>query len=422
MKRALNLTEDGTAARKYFWRWPFLAVLFLPLLAACFSFSLLASAPAFATSDLPHARYTTNPTQGPVGAVITVTGTNMSTTRFPDGTQIDLGYYNTDFSNCTAATDSQPGIVKNGAFSAWLRWPASTGAGFFEVCAAAHGSDNPFIVGTYRVLSAMPPQITLTPTTPGAGKQATITGANFLPAGTSVKLIWPAANGLPAVSLGTVSSDENGAFTQTFTVPAHAITGTYSAQAVVGSGQPPTMSASTTFHVNGITIVAMPTPTASPVATATPTATAAATTTTNHASTITQPASNGQSGNSSDNMSLLLPIVLIGLVVIAAALLTGVFVVRRQRALALAAKAAHPAWAGNGALAPGAIYQAGSQAPPGNSVSGHFTGSHQAIVPGANGNQKPIPFDPALAEAMRQAQVSLFATPRPPVGEEVPSR
>ena len=36
--------------------------------------------------------------------------------------------------------------------------------------------------------------------------------------------------------------------------------------------------------------------------------------------------------------------------------------------------------------------------------------------------QKPsgaLPFDQDLAEAMRQAQVSLFALPRPPAGEEI---
>ncbi len=31
----------------------------------------------------------------------------------------------------------------------------------------------------------------------------------------------------------------------------------------------------------------------------------------------------------------------------------------------------------------------------------------------------PIPFDPDLAEALRQAQVSLFIMPRPGVGEEI---
>ena len=33
-----------------------------------------------------------------------------------------------------------------------------------------------------------------------------------------------------------------------------------------------------------------------------------------------------------------------------------------------------------------------------------------------------VPFDPGLVEAMREAQVSLFATPRPPVNEEIEAR
>lgn len=424
MKRISGPMGKGIVAHSRFWRWLLIAGLSLSLLVACFSLSARVSPPVFAASSLPLAHFTSSPTQGPVGAVITVTGANL---RSGDGTQIDLGY-STNFSDCNAATDTQPGIVKNHAFSGWLRWPANTGTGSFEVCASVHDSGNPFMVGMYRVLSATPPQIALTTTTPSAGKQVTVTGTNFLPAGTSVTLVWPAANGLPGASLGSVSSDETGAFSQTFTVPPHAITGTYSVVATAGAAQPPTLSASTSFHVKGITIVAMPTPTASPVSTATPTLVATATPSTN--TTLGTNHTTNTNGTSDSGMlnssSILLPIGLIGLVIIVAALLAGVYVVRKQRALAPVAPASAggspiSAWSGNDGFAPAAIYQASPQPPPDNPVLARLTRPHKAVAPVASRSQKPIPFDPVLAEAMRQAQVSLFATPRPPVGEEVPS-
>jgi len=419
MKRVSGpVMEKGITSRRCAWRFVCVVGVFLPLMAVLFFLAF--SPPAFAASHFPVARnVTSSPSQGPVGAVIVVSGSRMTS---PDGTQIDLGY-STDFSSCTAAMDTQPGIVQNGAFSGWFRWPASTGTGTFEVCASVHGSNTPFFAGMYQVLAATPPQISLAPTTPGAGKQATITGANFLPAGTSVKLVWPAANGLPGVSLGTATSDNTGAFSQAITVPAHAITGTYNVEALAGTGQPPTMSASTTFHVNGIVIEAVPTPTvaASPTAVAAPSPTAAATS----AATLNVSAK-GQTTNINGNTinggtPLLLPVALVGFVVVMAALVAGVFVVRKQRALALTAAAGASSWPSASSSAAGegfapTPYQAGPQFPFG---IGRVTRPHRAVVPGAQ--TEPVPFDPGLAEAMRQAQVSLFVTPRPPVGEEVHS-
>src|SRR5579885_1634829 len=145
--------EKGIASRRYAWRLVCVVGVFLPLLAALFFFA--PSPHAFAASHILARRLTSSPSQGPVGAVIVVTGSGMSS---PDGTQIDLGY-STDFSNCNAATDSQPGIVQNHAFSGWFRWPAGTGTGNFEVCASVHDSNNPFFAGTYQVLSATPAQV-----------------------------------------------------------------------------------------------------------------------------------------------------------------------------------------------------------------------------------------------------------------------
>lgn len=394
------------AARGYAWRSLYVVGVCLSLLAAlCFCIS---PSSVFAASRFPARTVTSSPSQGPVGAVVVVTGSGVN---YPGGTQIDLGY-STDFSTCNAATDTQPGIVRNRAFSGWFRWPANTGSGkTYEVCAAVHGSNSPFFVGMYQVLSATPPQISLAPAAPGAGKQATLTGANFLPAGTAVRLVWPAANGLPGVLLGTVVSDANGAFSQAITVPPHAITGTYSVEALAGSGQPPTMSASTTFHVNGIVIVAVPTPTISLHPTAAPAATSAAVA---HRPGVSQAAS-GRIGGAGSS-ALLLAVALVGLVVVVAALVAGIFVVRKQRALTVAIPGVslHA-----GAASASDAFVFASTAPQHSFGSGRSTRPQRAVSPSVQREQEPIPFDPGLLEAMRQAQVSLFVTPRPPVGEEV---
>lgn len=404
---------EWAAARGYTWRLLCIVGVFLPLLTVLCLFT--SSSAAFAMSRFLVRTVTSSPVQGPVGAVIVVTGVGVN---YPNGTQIDLGY-STNFATCTAATDTQPGIVRNHAFSGWFRWPASTGSGrTFEVCAAVDGSNNPFVVGTYQVLSPTPPQISLSPTVPGAGKQAMVAGTNFLPPGTTVRLVWPAANGLASVLLGTVASNATGAFSQAITVPPHAITGTYSIEALAGTGQPPTMTASTTFRVNGIVIVAVPTPTVSLSPTAAAPSPAVIANSASHLPGGDQTAGNGNSA--SGKTKLLLSVALVGLVVVVAALIAGIVVVRKQRTLALAAPdtslwPAVPSAAARGEFAP-ALYQAGPQSPFGLS---RITRPQRAVSPIVQKEWEPIPFDPGLVEAMRQAQVSLFVMPRPPVGAEV---
>jgi len=425
MKRASGPARKGISLHTHSWRYVLAAGLVVSLLAAFFAFNAAPSAPVFASAHLPASpTLTSSPTQGPVGAVIAVTGSNVNQS-YPNGTQVQLGY-TTDFFTCNAVADSQPGVIQNHSFSGWFRWPASTGTGSFGVCASIRGSDRPSIAGNYQVLSATPAQVSVAPTTLDAGKQATVTGANFLPAGTSVNLVWQTANGGQSLSLGTVSSDANGAFSQTFSVPSRASTGSYTVVATSGGGQPPTLSATTTFHVNGITIVAMPTPTAQPDPTAapspSPTVSATATKTSGALGTSQSTNANGNNGSTTSKASLLLPIGLIGLLLIVVALVVGVLVVRRQRALALVAASADLAtgMSASPMFAPGAVYQANALPPPGNPGMGRSSMPAKMEASG-QGRAAIIPFDPGLAEAMRQAQVSLFATPRPPVGEEVPS-
>jgi hypothetical protein len=412
MKRVASPAKKRIFPRRSVWRLVLIGGMFCVILAALFAWRAPASTSAASQRSLSCFSLSSSPTQGPVGAIVAV---NCTHSNQPSGTRIQLGY-TTDFIACNAASDSQVSTVqKDGSFSGWLRWPSSTGTGTFAVCASIPGSDNPIISNdTYHVLSANAPQASVTPAIPDAGQQATVTGANFYPAGTNVNLIWQPTNGGASVSLGTATSDNNGAFSQTFTVPRSANTGTYTLTVATGGAQPPTMSAATTFKVNGITLVAVPTPSVQPdpTALASPTATARSTQT---ASTLTTDSTAHTGGTSS---GLLLPLGLVGLLLIVVALVLGVFVVRWRRRLALAAAAAASAPV-NLPFTPGpvAVSQANTLPPPMSPGRGRTPPG----VPRAGGGmgQAPVPFDPGLAEAMRQAQVSLFATPRPPVGEEV---
>ncbi len=421
MKHASDPRRKGIFSRRHSGLCIFATGLLMSVLAVFFLPGAVSTSFAFAA---PHffARaetYNSSPSQGPVGAVIAVTGSGVN---FPDGTQINFGYMPT-FPNCTGASDSQPGIVHGGAFSGWFRWPAGTGTGTFQLCAAANGSNQPFFLRTtYNVLSTSAPQVAVAPATLDAGKQATVSGTNFLPAGTSVNFIWRAASGGQSISLGAVSSDATGAFTQNFTVPSKSGTSSYTLTATAGSGQPPTLSASTTFPVNGITIVVVPTPTAHPSPTAVSTAPATATSTSNAVGT-NRPADTTKNNPTTAGAGLLLLIALGGLLLIVAALVAGVFVVRRQRGLAVAAASGGSSWSATSGMLAGGATLPGTGYPRGASTA-HPGLDHPTIPHGTSGGgakREAIPFDPILAEAMREAQVSLFATPRPPVGEEVPS-
>jgi hypothetical protein len=431
MKHVSGPIGKGILFSRHLWRLFVATGMVMTMLVAFFSFTSASMPLAFANAHVFSAKhsFTSSPTQGPVGAVITVTGTDLT---YPDGSQVTLGY-TTNFSTCNIASDAQAGKTSNHAFSGWFRWPTSTGAGNFGVCAYVSGATS-FVVGNYQVLSVSAPQVTVSPTTLNAGKPGTVNGANFLPTGTSVYLLWQAVDGSQTLTLGTVTASATGTFSQTFTVPANVSTGSYTITATVGNSQPPTLSATITFHVNGITIA----PVSTPGAHASPTAAAQASATVN-ATVATTPIAPGQTGGTnrdagglSGSSSLLLPIVLVGLLLIVAALIAGVLVVRRQRRLASFASAGNAAaWSAmeptsmnmNAQFSPGPTYHTGGLTPPGNPRLEHSPRLSGPIASSAVQTQGPgaIPFDPALAEAMRQAQVSLFAMPRPPIKEEVSS-
>src|SRR6185437_7463427 len=94
----------GIFLHRHWWRCVLLAGLLAPLLAFVLFASPVFSAPAFAASLTPAKNsFTVSPTSGPVGAVITVTGSGVF---FSDGTQIKLGY-TVDFHTCTLVSGGQ---------------------------------------------------------------------------------------------------------------------------------------------------------------------------------------------------------------------------------------------------------------------------------------------------------------------------
>lgn len=415
MKHTSSSIEKRTFVQKKHVGHLFLVCgLFLFLLVALLSSALSARASTAPTNATARHGFSISPTSGPVSTVVTVTGSNLA---YPDGTQVSLGY-TTDFSNCNIVAQAQAGTTSNHAFSGWLRWPTTTGTGTFGVCVMVTGF-NSFLVDNFKVLSASAPQITIAPTTPRAGTQATVTGANFLPGKTTVNFFWRSVSTGAVLTLGSATSDDTGAFTSTFTVPANSSTGSYTLMANAGAADPPVLSASTTFHVNGITIVPVSTPgsKASPTVppTTVPTPLATAITSTTPLDTSNDPGPT----NTTRTSDLLLPIILVGALLVVVALVAGVLLVHRQRSLAVAV-----ANAGSISLPPVGNGNIPLQRTAPSTGSLMYAAAPPPAPPAppartANQAQGSMPFDPDLAEAMRQAQVSLFAMPRPPVGEEV---
>lgn len=226
------------------------------------------------------------PVAGPTGATIAVSGSGWQSVAA--GTVVNFGYSAT--SSCTAATytpaaSEQAAIVSGGAFNGWFLWPAKTPVGLYTVCASL--GSTLAVAGSYTVLSAAPAQLTISSSTFNVGQQAVVNGSNFLPPQTSITLVLQQLSGGTSIPMGTTTSDANGAFSQTYTIPANP-TGPVELIASAGSGSPPTLSAAVTFIVYAAPPTPTPTTTPSPAPspspipgqTATPTPVQAATPTT----------------------------------------------------------------------------------------------------------------------------------------------
>src|SRR5260370_2192634 len=215
------------------------------LCLAAFFYTALVISPAHAIRAAITGSIVSSPSSGPVGATITVSGSGWTG---EDGTQISFGYLTG--SKCSIVVNSQVGTIQSGSFSGWFNWPQGTPLGTYTVCAILEGTT--YKTNSYTVLSESVPQISISPTVLTAGKQATITGSNYLPAGTAVQLSWQTVNGSTAdFSIAPTISDSNGSISTTFTVPTSTLpSDSYMIVATGCGSQPPTLSSSVTFTYN----------------------------------------------------------------------------------------------------------------------------------------------------------------------------
>ena len=221
----------------------------------------------FAVSNSGTGSATSGPTSGPVGTTITVNGTGWSEA---DGKQASFGYMSN--SNCSTVADSQTGTLQGGKFNGWFRWPQGTPLGTYTVCVTVAGTIA--IAGSFNELSTSPPQVSVSPGTLVERQQATITASNYYPQGTAVNFNWVSLSNQVEFGINGTTSDSNGMAKVNFIVPVTSMgSGPYMIEAIVGSGQPPTLSSSVNFIYNAPAVRPSPTPGRTPSPTPSPTAT-----------------------------------------------------------------------------------------------------------------------------------------------------
>jgi len=206
-----------------------------------------------------------SPTSGPVEATISISGSGWSE---PDGEQVSLGYMIESF--CISVPEAQASAFSNGSFSGWLRLPNGTPLGTYAIC-ATFGSTTA-VANTFTVLTESSPQIFISFSTQAGVQQATITGSNYVPAGTTVNLFWETKNGSVKFTITPAVSNNNGLISRSFKVPTTIASGTYKIVANVG-GQHPILSSSVSFTYNAFTPTPTPTPSPTPLPTPDPTPT-----------------------------------------------------------------------------------------------------------------------------------------------------
>jgi hypothetical protein len=220
-------------------------------------------APVHAERESITGSVSSSPSSGPIGATISVSGSGWSE---PDGEQVSLGYMIESI--CLPVSDAQASTFKSGSFSGWLYLPNETPPGTYLIC-ATFGSKTE-VANNYMLLSVSPPQISITLSTQAREQQATISGSNYFPAGTTVNLFWESTNGSPIFTIKPAVSNSNGSISRTFMIPTSITSGSYKIAASV-SGQP-ALNSTVTFTYNAPTPTPTPTPspTPSPVSDPTP--------------------------------------------------------------------------------------------------------------------------------------------------------
>jgi hypothetical protein len=197
-----------------------------------------------------------SPSSGPVGSTISVSGSGWDE---PDGEQVSLGYMIA--TNCSIVLDAQASTFESGSFSGWLRLPNGTSLGTYSICATF--GNTTAVANTYTVLTESSPQISISFSTQAGKQQATISGSNYLPSGTTVNLFWETTKGSVIFTITPAVSNNNGLISRTFIIPTTIASGSYQIVANVG-GQQPTLSSSVAFTYKTLIPTPTPIPTPSP--------------------------------------------------------------------------------------------------------------------------------------------------------------
>ncbi len=410
-------------------------------------------APVHAARESITGSVSSNPSSGPVGATISISGSGWPE---PDGEQVSLGYMIASF--CTTVPDAQTSPFKSGSFSGWLRLPNGTPLGSYSIC-ATFGSTTA-VANTYTVLTESSPQISISLSIQAGVQQATITGSNYFPAGTTVNLFWETTNGSVIFTITSAVSNSNGLISRTFIIPTTVASGSYKIVANVG-GQQPTLSSSVTFTYNALTPTPTPSPTPLPatdptptqhlsptaVTTAvatpilTPTIGATAPVGSQNTNTGQTPSSGTTSNTSSTNQPTRIVLIssIIGSLALLATILIIVLFIRRKKARSIHIAAtvgstlsSPMTWQNNqvGGSAPGSMpypINNGSMtvSPPWPVASTPLSPQKLQISPYAHLLQQPeggssdltsestkmTPDDPDIESIKRQVQMGLFATP-----------
>ncbi|HYX48598.1 MAG TPA: hypothetical protein VE843_02560 [Ktedonobacteraceae bacterium] len=384
-----------------------------------------------------------SPTAGPVSALISVSGSGWSE---PDGEQVSLGYMIA--SNCLTVSDAQASTFKNGSFSGSLHLPNGTPLGTYSIC--ANFGSMTAIANTYTVLTESSPQISISLSTQSGKQQASVSGSNYFPAGTTVNLNWETTNGTVKFTITPTVSNSSGLISRTFLIPTSIQSGVYKIVATV-SGQPTlNTSASFTYHASTPTSTPTPSPTALPTSDPTPTkllspttvATKVVSTPTTSATSFVgsqntntgQTPSSGTTSNGS-TMNQLTGMVLIGsttgVLALLAIMLITVLLIRRKKARSQAiAAAVAPAqnspmsWQNNqssgmpypkqnGSMAVSPPWPATSSPPQQMQISpsAHLLQQPEGGSPVlTSGSSKLTPDNPNLESIKQQVQMGLFAT------------
>ena len=206
-----------------------------------------------------------SPSSGPVRATISVSGSGWSDK--PDGEKISLGYMIKSF--CSIVPNEQASTFKSGSFSGSLQLPNGTPLGIYSICAIF--GKTTAVANTYTVLTESSPQITISLAMQQGAQQATITGSNYFPTGTTVNLFWKTTNGSVIFTITPAVSNNNGLISRTVIVPATITSGSY--KIVANVSQQPSLSSSVTFTYTALTPTPTPTPSPTPLPTSDPTPT-----------------------------------------------------------------------------------------------------------------------------------------------------